>query len=94
MKTNRMIENRVKKIQDLESQKKHLADEIERLKQELKSEMEDQGVSVIQTEKGVTVRWQEIVSDRFDSKNFKAEHPKFYNEYVKSSVSHRFTWTA
>ena len=92
--TNRMIENRVKKIQYLESQKKQLEAEIERLKQELKSEMEDQGVSVIQTEKGVTVRWQEIVSDRFDSKNFKADHPKLYNEYVKSSVSHRFTWTA
>lgn len=92
--TNRMIENRVKKIQDLESQKKQLEAEIERLKQELKSEMEDEGVSVIQTEKGVTVRWQEIVSDRFDSKNFKADHPKLYNEYVKSSVSHRFTWSA
>lgn len=92
--TNRMIENRVKKIQDLEAQKKQIEAEIEKLKQELKSEMEDQDVSVIQTEKGVTVRWQEIVSDRFDSKNFKADHPKLYNEYVKSSVSHRFTWTA
>ena len=92
--TDRMVENRVKKIQDLEAQKKQLEAEIEKLKDELKSEMETQGVEEIRTDKGIIVRWQEIVSDRFDGKNFKVDHPKLYNEYVKSSVSHRFTWSA
>ena len=68
--TDRMIENRVKKIQDLEKQKAEIESEIEKIKAELKEDMESKEVDVIHTEKGVTIRWQEIVSDRFDSKNF------------------------
>lgn len=90
--TDRMIENRVKKIRDLEKQKAEIESEIEKIKAELKEDMESKEVDVIHTEKGVTIRWQEIVSDRFDSKNFKGDHPDMYSQYVKSSVSRRFTW--
>lgn len=92
--TNRMIENRVQKIQGLEQQKAQLEAEIEKLKNELKKDMEEKGVSEIRTDKGITVRWQEIVADRFDSKNFKGDHPDMYSRYTKHSVSHRFSWSA
>ena len=92
--TNRMIENRVNKLQVLEQQKKQIEAEIEKIKSELKADLETKGVQVYKTDKGAIVRWQAISSERFDSKNFKANHPKLYNEYMKSSVSHRFTWTA
>lgn len=92
--TDRMIENRVKKIQDLEQQKALLETEIEKLKNELKGDLEEKGVDVVKTAKGITVRWQEIVADRFDSKTFKTQYPDIYSRFTKPSVSHRFSWSA
>ena len=90
--TERMIENRVKKIQDLEAQKEALEKEIERLKTELKTDLEEKGVSEIKTQKGVVVRWQEIVSSRLNGTLLKKDLPDLYEKYQTSSVSHRFTW--
>lgn len=90
--TERMIENRVKKIQDLEAQKEALEKEIERLKTELKTDMEEKGVSEIKTQKGVVVRWQEIVSSRLNGTLLKKDLPDLYEKYQTSSVSRRFTW--
>ena len=92
--TNRMIENRVMKMQELEQQKAKLEAEIERLKGELKTDLEEKNLTVIKTERGITVRWQEVVSEKFDSKAFKADNPDEYAKYLKPSVSHRFTWNA
>lgn len=92
--TERMIENRVKKIQDLEQQKAALESEIERLKDELKSNLEEKGVSEIRTKKGIVVRWQEIVQSRLNGTLLKKDRPDVYEAYLKSSVSHRFTWSA
>lgn len=92
--TNRMIENRVKKIQELEQQKAQIEADIEKLKNELKRDLEEKGETVIRTDKGITVRWQEVVADRFDSKTFKSDFPEMYSRYTKPSVSRRFTWSA
>lgn len=90
--TNRMIENRVKKIRDLEQQKQQLEAEIEKIKSELKADLEDKGVEVFRTDKGVTIRWQAISSERFDSKKFHDENPDVYGLYLKTSVCHRFSY--
>lgn len=90
--TNRMIENRVKKIQELEQKKAEIETEIEKLKDELRADLEEKGVDEIKTERGTVVRWKEVVSNRFDSKLFKTDFPKMYDQYTKPNVSHRFTW--
>lgn len=92
--TNRMIENRVKKIQDLEQQKAQIESEIKKLEDELKKDLEEKGVEVVKTDKGITVRWQEIIQKRFDSKTFKDSFPDMYSQFMKPSVSHRFSWSA
>ena len=90
--TNRMIENRVKKIQDLEGQKALIESEIKKLRDELIADLEEKGIDETKTERGTVVRWKEIVSNKFDSKQFKDDCPKIYAQYTRPSVSHRFTW--
>jgi predicted phage-related endonuclease len=38
-----------------------------------------------------TVTLKEVKSNRFDSKSFKSEHSDLYNDYIKESVSYRFS---
>ena len=38
-----------------------------------------------------TVSLKEVKSNRFDSKSFKSEHSDLYNDYIKESVSYRFS---
>jgi predicted phage-related endonuclease len=36
------------------------------------------------------VTWKPVVSERFDSKAFKATHSELYNQYTKQSTTRRF----
>lgn len=38
-----------------------------------------------------TVRYKAVKSSRFDSKRFKADDPEMYSQYMKETVSRRFT---
>ena len=92
--TERMIENRVKKLQAIEAQMKELEEQAEALKAEIKAEikadLEAKGVDELQT-KNFIIRWKEIISSRLDSKALKAALPEIYNQYCKPSASRRFT---
>ena len=88
--TERMIENRVKKLRELEAQQKELETTAEAIRAELKADMEEKGVDELQT-KNFIVRWKEIVSNRIDSKALKAALPDVYGQFCKASVSRRFT---
>ena len=88
--TERQIENRVRKLQELEAQQKALEAEAEEIKTVLKAELEAQGLEELPT-KSFIIRWKEVVSNRLDSKSLKAELPEIYNKYCKSSSSKRFT---
>ena len=90
--TNRMIENCVKKLQVLEQQKKQIEAEIEKIKSELKADLESKGVQVYKTDKGAVVRWQAISSERFDRKRLQEEDPMTYSAYLKSSTVRRFSY--
>lgn len=59
---NRAIENRIKKLQEMEAQQKALEQEAEKLKEEIKKEMEA-GSFVI--------RWKLATSSRLDGKALK-----------------------
>ena len=88
--TERMIENRVKKLRGLEAQQKELETTAEAIRAELKADMEEKGVDEQQT-KNFIVRWREIVSSRLDGKALKAALPDVYGQFCKASNTRRFT---
>lgn len=86
----RAIINRVKKLQELEAQKKAIEIQMEQLKDQIKQDMEKKGIEEVQA--GIfLIRWKKIVSNRFDSKSFAKEHEGLYKQYMKESESKRFT---
>lgn len=88
--TERMIENRVKKLKNIEAQMKELETRAEELKAEIKADLEEKGVDELKT-KNFIIRWKEIISNRIDSKALKAAFPDVYSQFVKPTSSRRFT---
>ena len=88
--TERMIENRVKRLQEIEAQQKELETAAEAIRAELKADMEEKGLDELKTKKFI-LRWKEIISNRLDSKALKAALPDVYGQFCKASTSRRFT---
>lgn len=88
--TERMIENRAKKLQEIESQISILQEQAEAIKSELKAGLEEKGLDEMKT-KNFIIRWKEVISNRLDSKALKAALLEIYSQYCKASASRRFT---
>lgn len=88
--TERMIENRIKKLQEIERQQKALEEQAEAIKTELKADLEEKGTDELKT-KNFLIRWKEIVNNRLDGKALKAALPEIYAQYTRQSTSRRFT---
>ncbi len=88
--TERMIENRIRKLQAVEAQQKELEVQAEALRTELKADLEEKGLDELQTANFV-IRWKEIASSRLDSKALKASFPDIYGQFIKQSSCRRFT---
>lgn len=86
----RAIENRVKKLQELEQQKAELEKQIDALKDQIKEDMEQKGVDEMKAG-AFLIRWKMVLSNRFDTKAFQKEHESLYSQYVKQTSSRRFT---
>lgn len=86
----RAIENRVKKLKAIEEQIKALELEAEKLKEEIKKEMEARGTEEVQVG-SFLVRWKSVIGSRFDSKAFQKEHKALYGQYLKQTEGKRFT---
>ena len=87
--TERMLNNRCKKlmelraqIEELEAQKKALEDEI---KAQFKDEQEE-----IKTEKYL-IRWTKYTQNRLDSTRLKKDLPDVYKLYTKITQGRRFS---
>jgi len=89
--TDRQIENRIKKIQELEAQQKELDAKIDAIKAEIKADMTEKSVDEITTANGFVIRWKEIVSNKLDSKELKKALPEIYKQFVRMSSCRRFT---
>ena len=63
--TERMIENRVNKLRELEAQQKEIEAAAEAIRAELKADLEEKGVDELKT-KNFILRWKEIISNRLD----------------------------
>lgn len=88
--TERMIENRVKKLSTLETQIAQLQEQADVIKGELKADLEEKGLDELQT-KNFLIRWKEIISNRLDGKALKAALPEIYSQYCRPISSRRFT---
>ena len=86
----RALENRIKKLKELEAQQKELAEQAEKIKAEIKADMQAKGQEEIHTCNFI-VRLKEVVTNRFDSKLFAKEHKSLYEAYTKPQSCMRFT---
>lgn len=88
--TERQIENRVRKLKELESQRKVLEEQEKALKAEIKKDMKSKGLEEMKT-KNFVIRWKEIISNSLDSKALRASFPDICEQFTKQSASKRFT---
>jgi len=88
--TERMIENRIRKLQELEAQQKEIEAAADAIRAELKAALEEKGVEELAT-KNFIVRWKEVISSRLDGKALKAALPEIYAQFVKTAASRRFS---
>lgn len=88
--TEKMIENRIKKLQAIEAQQKELDTAADAIRAELKADLEEKGLQELKT-KNFIVRWKEIVSSRLDGKALKAALPDVYSQFCKASTTRRFS---
>ena len=92
--TDRMIENRIRKLQALEAQIAEIEAQAASVREELKADLEAKGQEEITTAHGLIVRWKEVISSRFDSTAFRKAHGDLYTAFTKRTSSHRFTYSA
>lgn len=88
--TERMLKNRIEKLDAIAAQQKALEEQAEEIRNEIKADMEEKGVDEISAF-GRIARWKEIISSRLDSKALKAALPDVYNQYTRQTSSKRFT---
>lgn len=88
--TERQIENRVKKLREIESQLKELEEQAAAIKAEIQADLTDKGVDELQT-KSFIIRWKEVITSRLDGKAFKAAFPDMYGQFTRQQSCRRFT---
>lgn len=88
--TEKMIENRIKKLQAIEAQQKELDVAADAIRAELKADLEEKGLQELKT-KNFIVRWKEIVSSRLDGKALKAALPDVYSQFCKARTTRHFS---
>ena len=79
--------NQLKELEELENE---LKAEIETIKDELKEELVKQNVEELVIGNHI-VRYTTVLSQRFDSTQFKKKMPEIYTAYLKQVTSKRFT---
>ena len=88
--TNKMIDNRVKKLKDLNQKIAELEAQAAAVREELTAELENRDAEEVKTE-NFLVRWTRVFGTRFDSKKMKAELPDLYSRYLKQTETRRFS---
>ncbi len=88
--TEKMIENRIKKLRDIDAQQKELETAAEAIRAELKADLEEKGLDELKT-KNFILRWKEIITSRLDSKALKSALPDVYGQFCRTNTSRRFT---
>lgn len=86
---NQEIRNTVAELQELYAQADSLKAEITAREAMIKDEMESRELEVLDLG-NVIIRFTSILSNRFDTTNFKKLHADLYNTFIKQVASRRF----
>ena len=84
------LTSKIESIKTLQAMIDELTAEMESVKDEVKREMETQGVQEM-TVSCFKVRYKAVTSSRFDSTAFKKTHADLYEQYTKQTTSKRFS---
>lgn len=86
---NNELRSTVAELQDLYAQADSLKAEITAREAMIKDEMESRELEVLDLG-NVIIRFTSILSNRFDTTNFKKLHADLYNTFIKQVASRRF----
>lgn len=89
--TDRQVNNRIAKLEDIEAQIKALEAEANKVKDELKADMGD--LEHYETA-SYKLNYTNVTTERLDSKALKKALPDVYGTYAKTTESRRFSYYA
>ena len=89
MATNEII-SKLNELSELRRMADELNAEIEAIQDEIKATMTEQGAEELNAGE-YKIRYALITSNRFDSKAFRASYDALYQQFVKPTVSRRFS---
>ena len=84
------IATKIETLKELENLIEEAKAEAEALRDEIKEEMLNRNTEEMEAGTYI-VRWTSVLSQRFDTTNFKKVMPELYKEYTKQVSSRRFT---
>lgn len=88
--TNNEIQAKAKELRELKAMAEELTAEIMAIEDTIKAEMTARCVEEM-TAGEYKIRWTTVTSNRFDSMAFKKVLPDLYSQYLKPTVSRRFS---
>ncbi len=83
------LTSKVKELKELKMMVEELEAEISTIEDEIKAEMTARETNELMLDM-FKISWKEVVSNRFDSKAFKATHEELYKQYTKPVATKRF----
>ena len=83
---------KIRKIKELEQQKKQTEETISALKDEIRAYMDKNKISELSADI-FTAHYTEIATERFDRKAFRNADEELYNQFVKTVTTKRFSIT-
>lgn len=84
------LTGKVKELKELKMMVEELEAEISTIEDEIKAEMTARETNELMLDM-FKISWKEVVSNRFDSKAFKATHAELYSQYTKQTTTKRFS---
>ena len=87
---NNELLNKIEALNEWEALMEVAKAEIEAIRDSLKQEMLERGTEELECGQYI-LRYQTIVSNRFDSSAFKKTLPEVYKSFIRQSTSKRFT---
>ena len=89
--TTKTVNNKMRELEQLEQEKKELESRIAKIKEQVQGEFGDS--EILETSQYI-IRWTLYTSNKFDAKEFKADHGKMFQKYLTETEGRRFSYAA
>ena len=84
------IEKKIEELKEMETLLEEVKAEAEAIRDELKAEMMERDTEELETDQYI-IRWTSVLSNRFDTTNFKKVYGDLYKAFTKQVASKRFS---